>query len=61
MQDEVLPSIDLLRADGFAPTVFAYPYGRRTTEIDEAVLDVVERVRSVSFAYEGLVSDPCPE
>jgi hypothetical protein len=61
MDDEVLPSIDLLREDGFTPTVFAYPYGRRTSEIDDAVLEIMERVRSVSFAYEGLVSDPCPE
>jgi hypothetical protein len=61
MEDEVLPSISLLRADGFQPTIYAYPYGRRTDEIDDAVLGVVERVRSVSFAYEGLVSDPCPE
>jgi hypothetical protein len=61
MADEVTPSLELMRADGFQPTVFAYPYGRRTDEIDEAVLQVVDRVRSVSFAYEGLVSDPCPE
>jgi hypothetical protein len=61
MTDEVLPSLDLMRADGFQPTVYAYPYGRRTEELDDAVLKVVDRVRSVSFAYEGLVSDPCPE
>jgi hypothetical protein len=61
MTDEVLPSLELLRADGFQPTAYAYPYGRRTDELDEALLQVFDRVRSVSFAYEGLVSDPCPE
>jgi len=34
MKDEALPSIDLLRADGFDPVAFAYPYGRRTGELD---------------------------
>jgi peptidoglycan/xylan/chitin deacetylase (PgdA/CDA1 family) len=61
MNDEVLPSLELLRADGFAARVFAYPYGRRTSEMDAAVLEHVDRVRSVSFSIDGLISDPCPE
>jgi hypothetical protein len=61
LNDEVVPALELLRQDGFSPTVFAYPYGQRNEEIDEAVLGLVARVRSVSFAYGGLISDPCPE
>lgn len=59
--DEVLPSLDRLRADGFAPRVFAYPFGARTGELDRAILEHVELVRSVSFAFgDPIVSDPCP-
>ena len=60
--DEVVPSLDRLRVDGFAPRVFAYPFGARTGEIDRAVLAHVELVRSVTFAFgDPIVSDPCPE
>ncbi|MEZ4399911.1 MAG: polysaccharide deacetylase family protein [Kofleriaceae bacterium] len=62
LADEVLPSLDRLRADGYAPTVFAYPYGARTPELDRAVLAHVALVRSVSFTTDNLVvADPCPE
>jgi len=61
MSNEVLPSIELLRADGFTPTVFAYPFGMRTGETDREILKYVKRVRSVSFSVEGAVGDPCPE
>lgn len=36
--DEVVPSFELLRADGYDPVSYAYPFGMRTDEIDEAVL-----------------------
>ncbi|HEU5057814.1 MAG TPA: polysaccharide deacetylase family protein, partial [Kofleriaceae bacterium] len=63
LRDEALPSIDLLRADGFDPISFAYPYGNRTSELDEALLEHVQTVRAVTFAERGLlpISDPCPE
>ncbi|HEY0254457.1 MAG TPA: polysaccharide deacetylase family protein [Kofleriaceae bacterium] len=35
---EVVPSFTLLRADGYDPVSFAYPFGMRTDEIDRAVL-----------------------
>jgi hypothetical protein len=59
LHDEVLPSLDLLRADGFNPTVFAYPFGMRTAETDRAILQYVGRLRSVSYSMEG-AGDPCP-
>ncbi len=59
MKDEALPSIDLLRADGYEVTTYAYPFGARTGELDDALLDHVKLVRSVSFTLEGAI-DPCP-
>jgi hypothetical protein len=59
MRDEALPSIDALQRAGFAVTTYAYPYGARTEEIDEALLSHVDLVRSVAFTWSG-VSDPCP-
>jgi hypothetical protein len=62
MDEEARPSIDLLRDDGFDPVAFAYPFGARTGELDSALLDEVELLRSVTFTVESpLVSDPCPE
>jgi peptidoglycan/xylan/chitin deacetylase (PgdA/CDA1 family) len=46
LSDEVIPSIDALVASGYPPaTVFAYPFGHTTDAINEAVLQVVPRVR----------------
>lgn len=68
LRDEALPSIELLRADGFDPVSFAYPYGNRTSELDAALLEHVQTVRTVTFAalrFELLpgtiVTDPCPD
>ncbi len=48
LADEVVPSIDILRADGFAPVAFAHPGGARTDAIDAAILDHVRLVRGIS-------------
>ena len=37
MSDEIQPSIDHLRDDGFTISTFAYPYGSRTDETDRAI------------------------
>lgn len=61
LDDEALPSIELLRQDGFDPVAYAYPFGARTGEIDRAMLRHVQLLRSVTFtAPYPLVSDPCP-
>lgn len=38
VKDEVLPSRDVLAADGYTPVAFAYPYGAHTQAIDDALL-----------------------
>jgi len=43
--DEVVPSIDEMRAAGYPPTVFAFPYGESSPEINAAVLKHIGRVR----------------
>lgn len=58
--DEVLPSIDVLRADGYEVSAFAYPFGARTDEIDKELLEHIPVLRSVTFPRAG-VSSPCPE
>ncbi len=60
LKDEVLPSIQILRDEGFTVTSFAYPFGARTSELDDAILEHVPVVRSVAFSYYGSVQSPCP-
>lgn len=60
MSNEVQPSIDELRDDGYTVDAFAYPFGARTDETDEAVLRRVQLVRSVTFAWDSPATDPCP-
>jgi hypothetical protein len=60
LDDEVVPSIDLLRADGYDVTTFAYPFGARTGETDHAILEHVPQIRSVAFTYTGIDESPCP-
>jgi hypothetical protein len=58
--DEALPSIELLRAEGFDVSTYAYPYGSRTGELDQALLRHVDLLRSVTFTWSG-PADPCPD
>jgi peptidoglycan/xylan/chitin deacetylase (PgdA/CDA1 family) len=60
LEQEALPSIQLLEADGFDVTSYAYPYGARTGELDRALLNHVDLVRSVAFTWTG-PADPCPD
>jgi hypothetical protein len=59
LHDEVDPSIEALRDDGFDVNAFAYPYGARTGELDAAIARRVPVLRSVAFSY-TLADDPCP-
>jgi hypothetical protein len=46
LDDEVLPSLAALRADGFTPESFAYPYGSHTEETDELIAPHVRFMRT---------------
>jgi hypothetical protein len=59
LRDEMQPSIDALRADGFEVNAFAYPFGARTSELDHAIARRVPVIRSVEFSYPEAQS-PCP-
>lgn len=48
VENEVLPSIEILRADGFAPVAFAYPGGSHTKETDDALASHIRFVRAIS-------------
>lgn len=45
LADEALPSITILREAGYAPAVYAYPFGSHTDALDAALLEHVDRVR----------------
>ena len=60
MSEEIQPSIDHLRQDGFDISVFAYPYGARTEETDRAILGQVDILRSVAYTWDSPATDPCP-
>lgn len=59
VREEVDPSIQVLRDDGFTVDAFAYPFGARTDELDQAIAKRVPVLRSVAFTY-TMVGDPCP-
>jgi peptidoglycan/xylan/chitin deacetylase (PgdA/CDA1 family) len=46
MNDEVLPSLQIMIDAGYHPTTFAYPFGVHDDAIDRAVLQYVPRVRT---------------
>ena len=61
LAEEIDPLLDVMARDGFTPTTFAYPYGNRTSELDEALLDRFSLVRSLSYSNRSVInSAPCP-
>lgn len=48
IDDEVVPSVEILRADGFSPVAYAHPGGAHTRELDAAITQHVSLVRSIS-------------
>lgn len=46
LEDEVLPSLAALRADGFTPESVAYPYGSHTPETDALIAPHVRYLRN---------------
>jgi peptidoglycan/xylan/chitin deacetylase (PgdA/CDA1 family) len=52
LNDEVLPSIQIMVDAGYHPTTFAFPGGATTAPITDAVLQHIDRVRTTPA--------PCP-
>lgn len=62
LDDEVRPMTERLRADGYNPRTFAYPFGARMSEIDRALLDEFDVIRTISFPRDNpFTVDPCIE
>ncbi len=59
LDEEMQPSIDRLRADGYDVVAHAYPFGDRTDEIDAAVSRRIQLLRSVTISR-SFVTSPCP-
>ncbi len=59
LDEEMQPSIDVMRDDGYEVVSFAYPFGDRTDEIDEAVTQRIPLVRSLVITR-SFVTSPCP-
>jgi peptidoglycan/xylan/chitin deacetylase (PgdA/CDA1 family) len=47
--DDILPGLAAMRAGGYNPRVFAYPFGARTAATDDAVLEQFPLVRASHF------------
>jgi len=52
MTDEVLPSFEVMAAEGYPPTTYAYPFGDHDDAMDAAILAKVAHVRTTL--------GPCP-
>lgn len=60
VENEFQASIDDLEAAGFPIVAFAYPFGSRTDELDDALLKRIPVLRSVAFPWSYSVESPCP-
>ena len=60
LNDEVLPSMTVLAADGYAMSTYAYPFGARTDQTDQAILQHVGQLRSVAMTWGAPIVAPCP-
>jgi hypothetical protein len=47
MDDDILPGLELMRQDGYRPTIFAYPFGARTAATDEALRPYFAHLRAI--------------
>lgn len=57
---EIDPLLARMRSAGFDPISFAYPYGDRTTQLDDALLARFRVLRSVTYLNESVLApSPC--
>lgn len=59
LDNEVLPSIQILRDDGYDVVSYAYPFGDRTSELDRAIAEHIPLIRSLTLTR-PFVTSPCP-
>jgi hypothetical protein len=52
LADEIEPGLLAMRADGFAPAVFAYPFGDRSHELDAVLLEQFAMLRGTAHDCE---------
>jgi hypothetical protein len=45
--DDILPALEAMRADGYDPHIFAYPFGARTTATDDALRPLFHHIRAI--------------
>lgn len=60
VHDEVDPSIAILRDEGYEIRAFAYPFGARTGQLDDAIAKRVPVLRSITYTY-MFTESPCPQ
>lgn len=49
LTDEIAPGLNAMRADGYDPIAFAYPAGKRTFELDNALLQEFAALRATTL------------
>ena len=49
LAEDILPDLELMRADGYAPTAFAYPNGARSVATDGLLLRHFDLLRAMHF------------
>jgi peptidoglycan/xylan/chitin deacetylase (PgdA/CDA1 family) len=49
IDDDIMPGLEAMRADGWDPHVFAYPHGARTAETDDALRPLFDHLRAIHF------------
>ena len=45
--DDILPGLEAMRADGYDPKMFAYPFGARTSATDAALEPLFHHIRAI--------------
>ena len=49
LADDIQPALAAMRADGYDPTIFAYPFGARSADTDAAALEQFRAIRAISY------------
>lgn len=55
IDNEIKPALDSMRSKGFSPESFAYPFGSRNSETDEALLKYFRVLRGITDVKGGVL------